>query len=181
MLIEAEKLDEIAQSTFEAYWRHMERHHPDKIEGAPIDQQKWENCPEDVRQIWRMMAAAALEAYTSFDEEEGGLSATLRRIESNTEQILEETKKIMDGQDVLDSSLTTVETDLAALGTELTTAIADLEAKAAGTPIDFTPEVTRLQAVAATLTSLTASATSADPGAGSTPAAGDSSTGTATS
>jgi hypothetical protein len=89
----------------------------------------------------------------------------LDRIEAVQNQILEEIKKMSETQAQMDQELSVVETDLAALGTALTQAITDLQAKAAGTSIDFTSEFTALSNIATTLTSLTATATAADPGA----------------
>lgn len=66
----------------------------------------------------------------------------------------------------LDAALTTVETAVTKLGTDLSSAIKDLEAKiAAGSPtVNLSAEVTRLQAVATSLGTFDASATAADPG-----------------
>ena len=72
----------------------------------------------------------------------------------------------------LDAALTTVETAVTKLGTDLTSAITDLEAKiaASGSTVDFSPEVARLNTVATNLGAFDASATAADPGPQTPPA-----------
>ena len=65
----------------------------------------------------------------------------------------------------LDAALASVTTAVNQLGTDLTAAIAALEAKiaAAGTPIDLTTEIAGLQAVATEATNLDAAAIAANP------------------
>lgn len=87
----------------------------------------------------------------------------LDNIERNTNRILEQNIAMATSQNQLDTELTAVEGTLAKLGTDLTTALADL--KAANPGIDLTPEFNRLQTIATTLTSDDAAVVAADPGA----------------
>lgn len=66
----------------------------------------------------------------------------------------------------LDNAITAVQTAVNDLGTQLTQAIADLEAKIAGSgsTIDFSPEVTSLQNIATGLANLSTQVKAADPG-----------------
>lgn len=64
----------------------------------------------------------------------------------------------------IDAELTTIEGEDAALATSVTQVITDLEAKAAGSGIDFTPELTRLKNIATAITTVTSTAAAADPG-----------------
>lgn len=75
-----------------------------------------------------------------------------------------------DTQAQLDSAIAGVATQVSTLSTELTQAVADLEAKIAssGTPTDFTPEVTQLSNIASALTAAGAAITAADPGPATT-------------
>lgn len=70
-----------------------------------------------------------------------------------------------DNQSQLDTAIQAVSAEVTKLGNDLTAAITALEAKisSANSPVDFTPEVTSLQNVATTLTSLDASANEANP------------------
>ena len=81
-----------------------------------------------------------------------------------------------DTQTDLDNAIAAVLTVVTQLGTDLNATITALLAKIAalqsGTPpvppaIDFTPEVTQLQAIAASLTTLDSTATAANPPAAS--------------
>jgi hypothetical protein len=65
----------------------------------------------------------------------------------------------------LDAALNTVGTAVNQLGTDLTAALAALEAKiaAAGTPIDLTAEIAKANSIATQLTNLDASAVAANP------------------
>ena len=69
-----------------------------------------------------------------------------------------------DTQQDLDTALTNIEGQITTLGTDLQKTISDLEAKitALGTGVDFTPEVSRLQAIGTALTQFDAEATTAD-------------------
>ena len=70
-----------------------------------------------------------------------------------------------DSQAEMDTEIGVVAAALTGLQTALTTALADLQAKAAGSAIDFTPELTQLQNIANSLGNLTSTTTAADPGA----------------
>lgn len=81
-----------------------------------------------------------------------------------------------DSQQDLDTAIAAVLTVVTQLGTDLTATITALQAKIAalqaGTtpppaPVDFTPEVTQLQSIAASLTTLDSTATAANPPAAS--------------
>lgn len=78
----------------------------------------------------------------------------------------------------LDNSIGTLETALSKLGSDIKSAIADLEAKIAAAPpqtFDPTPEIARIKAAVDAISGLDTSVASADPGApaASTPPAAD--------
>ena len=98
-------------------------------------------------------------------DQAGPTHAQLDRIEAVQNQILEEVKKMSETQAQLDTEIGAVATALTGLQAALTAALADLQAKAAGSSIDFTPEFTQLQTIANALSTLTSTATAADPGA----------------
>jgi hypothetical protein len=81
-------------------------------------------------------------------------------------QILRRLETMATQQD-LDNAIAGLTTQITTLGTDLTQAISDLEAKIAAspTPLDFSAEVASLQGIASGLTSLTSTVTAADPGA----------------
>jgi Papain family cysteine protease len=91
----------------------------------------------------------------------------LDTIERNTNLILEQNKAMATSQAQLDTQLTSVETVVSKIGTDLTQALADL--KAAVPSVDLTPEFNRLVTIASTLTADDAAVTAADPGPASTP------------
>jgi Bacterial Ig-like domain (group 3) len=89
----------------------------------------------------------------------------LARIERKINLILEGTLAMSTTLAQLDAEITVLAGIDTTLAAAVSKAIADLQAKASGSGIDFTPELTNLQNIATALGNVQTAATQADPGA----------------
>lgn len=87
-------------------------------------------------------------------------AAVTPQIQATEKRIID---TIMQNQNQLDTAIGNVNTAVQKLGTDLQTAIAALTAKAAGSGIDFTPEINQLNSIATAAENFDASVNAANP------------------
>lgn len=119
-----------------------------------------------IKDITDAVAQALRTDMTALNAQNASIVSRLTNIEGDL-------KNIMATQADLDTAIAGVTTAVNTLGTDLTKAIADLQAKitASGTPIDLSSEMASLTAIATTAQGFDASTVAADPGAAPAPPA----------